>query len=73
MAMTTKRQILNLLNGAPVGYTDNTIASYIDRPVPSVRRTRIEMERDGLLTMANSSIPLEWKLTNTGRSLAGAR
>lgn len=71
--MTTRRQILNLLNGTPYPRTDNQIADAIDRPVPSVRRTRLQMEHEGLLTMHGFQSPYEWALTGEGRMLAGSR
>lgn len=71
--MTTRRQILNLLHGNPFSYTDRELASVTDRPVPSIRRTRLQMEYDGLLTMAGNALPMEWTLTEKGRSLAAAR
>ena len=61
--MNIEQQILNLLRNNSYPLTDNEIASRIDRPAPSVRRTRYQLEMNGLVTRGTPGKPMTWMLT----------
>lgn len=54
--MSVRQEILDALNdGNDHGSSDNELAGLIGRPLPSVRRTRLAMEREGLVRLSSNS------------------
>ena len=65
--MQIKQQIVNALRGG-FPMSDNEIARVISRPVPSVRRARLELEKDysgigpSVVQTHRHGPPMTWKL-----------
>jgi hypothetical protein len=65
--MTVKAQILNTLRGGWVR-TDAELANTIQRPVASVRRARLELERAGALVNAGPwGRSTQWELASVAK------
>lgn len=60
--MTVKEQILGVLRTAePDALTDSQLANITGRPKPSVRRARLELERDNKVYLWSAQPHMAWR------------